>query len=301
MRRVANSMGNNILSGTTDSEMADVPEPVSHSSGALVQPAASPFPSEAPPPAPNIPSSASSSSSSSTSSSSSSSSSSSHSASGEPPGGACVRAEGGSVTPSPAPSISEQISDEIPQCPICMDFYCEPLRTTCNHTFCRLCLLMTTKLSANGRACPMCRHPIAMRDPVVEPEDAKLSEAVHRLVAPEEYQARIAQMKAKIEELRAAARMNLPIFFMPPCPQVGEVIGLHLFEPRYKLLIRRAMEGNAQFVYAGSAPRPGIRATIIQVDQAAFLADGRALIQGRGVQSITLSDVWVEEGTGGLF
>lgn len=160
---------------------------------------------------------------------------------------------------------------------------------------------MTTRLSANGRACPMCRHPVAMRDPAVEPEDAALSEAVHRMVSAEEYEVRVGQMKTKIAELREAARMNLPIFFMPPCPRVGEVIGLHLFEPRYKLLIRRAMEGNAQFVYAGNFPRAGVRATLIQVDQAAFLADGRALIQGRGVQSIILSDVWVEEGSGGLY
>lgn len=208
-------------------------------------------------------------------------------------------------TPSPSVSLvrPEELSDsdEVPVCPICMEFYCEPLRTTCNHTFCRLCLLMTTRLSANGRACPMCRRPISMRDPAVEPEDPTLSEAVHRLVPTADYEARVEQMKTKIAELRETARMNLPIFFMPPCPRVGEVIGLHLFEPRYKLLIRRAMEGNAQFVYAGSFPQAGIRATIIQVDQAAFLADGRALIQGRGVQSITLSDVWMEDGTGGLY
>ena len=88
---------------------------------------------------------------------------------------------------------------------------------------------------------------------------------------------------------------------MPPGTAVGAAVALHFFEPRYKILIRRAWEGHRLFIYTAGVPRPGSRGVIVRVDQARFLPDGRANILGRGVRQVELDQTWVEDGTGGLF
>ena len=45
-----------------------------------------------------------------------------------------------------------------------------------------------------------------------------------------------------------------PIFYMEPGARVGERVALHFFEPRYKLLIRRAMNSDKTFVFCAAPP-----------------------------------------------
>lgn len=78
-------------------------------------------------------------------------------------------------------------------------------------------------------------------------------------------------------------------------------VALHLFEPRYRILIRRCWEGNHLFVYCGNIPHAGGKGVVVRIQEAIFLPDGRADIVGIGVEEITLGDVWVEENTGGLY
>ena len=59
------------------------------------------------------------------------------------------------------------------------------------------------------------------------------------------------------------AEHTLPIFAMTPGTQVGAPVRLHFFEPRYKILIRRAMEGSRSFVFCGEVPREGGHAVIV--------------------------------------
>merc|ERR1712032_757410 len=81
----------------------------------------------------------------------------------------------------------------------------------------------------------------------------------------------------------------------------GEHVALHFFEPRYKILIRRAWEGNRSFLCTQCQPREGDTGLLVTVSSARFLSDGRANIEGSGVRRVKLGKVWVEEGTGGLY
>ena len=45
----------------------------------------------------------------------------------------------------------------------------------------------------------------------------------------------------------------------------GEPVFLHLFEPRYRILIRRAVEGDRLFIYAPESPRAGLEACVVRV------------------------------------
>jgi hypothetical protein len=186
------------------------------------------------------------------------------------------------------------------ECPVCLDLFIEPLETACGHCFCRLCLLITTKISVSGRACPLCRQPLAMTNPNTHPVSEKLQQAVVSKLSLEEYQRRRLKATEGLRELREKALQKLPIFFMSPGVQEGDPVALHLFEPRYKILIRRAMEGDKTFVFAGHVPRPGLRATLVRVQQAAFLPDGRALVRGFAMKSVVLGECWVEDDSGGL-
>ena len=190
---------------------------------------------------------------------------------------------------------------EVPNCPICLSFFCEPVRTHCNHIFCRVCLLQTTQLSPDGRACPLCRSPLKMENPCTEPVDRALEKTVRASVPSSEYELRLSHGAKIVRSLKERARTTLPIFYMSPGCRVGQPIALHLFEPRYRILIRRAMEGNYMFVYAARTPKRGDQACLVKVTSACFHRDGRANIIGVGIEEFGMEDVWVEEGTAGLY
>mmetsp|Transcript_100493 Transcript_100493/g.260011 ORF Transcript_100493/g.260011 Transcript_100493/m.260011 type:complete len:259 (-) Transcript_100493:188-964(-) len=188
-----------------------------------------------------------------------------------------------------------------PECPICMGFLCEPLTVACGHAFCRVCLLESTRLSPSGRLCPLCRAAVDIKNPMTHGVDTELENQVLKLIPKDEYDARQRCGRERLDELQKLADTQLPIFFMYPGSAVGAPVALHFFEPRYKILIRRAWEGSRLFVFCARKPRRGEQGIVVRVSQAQFLPDGRANIVGRGVEAITLGDVWVEDGTGGLF
>ena len=186
-------------------------------------------------------------------------------------------------------------------CPICTEPYCEPITLECCHTFCRLCILQSTRLSPDGRSCPLCRSHITIRDLALYPTNESIAAPCRTAIGEEAYAIRQEESWKKIEALCQQAERELPIFAMSPGTRVGAPVALHLFEPRYKILIRRAWEGNRLFVYCGTRPAEGARGTIVRVESARFLPDGRANIVGVGVRSIQLESTWVEDGTGGLW
>ena len=67
------------------------------------------------------------------------------------------------------------------QCSICLDFYFEPLTLKCGHSFCRACLLQSTKLAPDGRSCPQCRALIAIA-PVDSPRRIRIDGISRELV-----------------------------------------------------------------------------------------------------------------------
>ena len=207
--------------------------------------------------------------------------------------------EEGAIEKSPS-SETLDASDRRFECPVCVSFFVEPLTLACGHSFCRACLLQSTRLAPDGRCCPLCRAAVSIRDPATAPQDAKLAEAVKGLVDRDAYSARLAADRATIAEVLDATSRLLPIFACFPGTAVGRPVALHFFEPRYKVLIRRAWEGNRLFAYTGVQPRPGAEGVVVRIEEARFLRDGRANVVGVGVAAITLGEVWVEDGTHGL-
>ena len=192
------------------------------------------------------------------------------------------------------------------QCSICLDFFYEPLTLQCNHTFCRVCLLQTTKLAPDGRSCPQCRATIEnIIDPLNHPEDKSISEKVGSVVSQDSLAERKNQSKAQLEALAQRNAGAIPVFIMGGARNLrpGAPVNLFFFEPRYRVLIRRAWEGERRFLWADTVPTPSmpLDAMMVTVEEAQFLRDGRASVSGTAVERVTYDHSWIEEGTNGLW
>lgn len=84
---------------------------------------------------------------------------------------------------------------------------------------------------------------------------------------------------------------------------IGDSISLHLFEPRYRLMVRRVLRTHNEFVYLGDgayAPAVGAVGLVCRITESKMLPDGRALIVGLFTHRILITAAWTEESSGGL-
>ncbi|EOD05547.1 hypothetical protein EMIHUDRAFT_447569 [Emiliania huxleyi CCMP1516] len=191
-------------------------------------------------------------------------------------------------------------------CSICLDFLFEPLTLKCRHSFCRLCLLQASRLAPDGGACPQCRAEISF-DPKTHALDQGLAAKIEEAVPPDELEARRAHTTATLEKMAAANSGPYPLFVMRGSERFapGATVSLHFFEPRYRLLARRAWEGDRRLP-PRCRSRPGSRTHASEPTapgeaglqpQAALLAD----VRGRGEALVRLGRSYVEAGSGGLW
>ncbi|XP_070960095.1 LON peptidase N-terminal domain and RING finger protein 1-like isoform X2 [Oncorhynchus clarkii lewisi] len=138
------------------------------------------------------------------------------------------------------------------ECPLCIRLFYEPVTTPCGHTFCRTCL--ERSLDHNLR-CPLCKQPLQELDErkqVHETEMAELSNLTK----------------------------DIPIFVCTvaypgvPCP-------LHIFEPRYRLMMRRCMEtGTRKFGMCSYEHGKGFAdyGCMLEIHSLEVLPDGRSYV-----------------------
>ncbi|EKX52551.1 hypothetical protein GUITHDRAFT_101718 [Guillardia theta CCMP2712] len=117
---------------------------------------------------------------------------------------------------------------------------------------------------------------------------------------PDQYQARIDELQHE----RNAWENILPIFFYNDTLYPYSPLVLHLFEPRYKIMIKRIVQASRKFAYLpcmhsyqASVGDVGVIAELSEVE---FLPDGRAHVQAKCRDRFRILDTWVEDGTQGL-
>lgn len=90
-------------------------------------------------------------------------------------------------------------------------------------------------------------------------------------------------------------RKSVPVFTMTTRLEVGRMLGLHLFEPRYKWLIRRAVDDHdSHFVFCTQQPQKGERGWVCEARRVEFMADGRANFDALPLARCILEQVWCE-------
>jgi Lon protease-like protein len=174
-------------------------------------------------------------------------------------------------------------------CQVCYNLMLDPLTTTCGHTFCRKCL---HRVFDHSTICPVCRRNLSMRPSLnVEPSNARLTSLLSGL-CPDLLASRASLLDAEAAGL--SPELTTPLFVCtlsyPTMPTF-----LHIFEPRYRLMIRRAIEsGDRKFgmmMYNREGTSQGDLGatqfmeygTLLHIISVQMMPDGRSLIETVGV------------------
>lgn len=172
-------------------------------------------------------------------------------------------------------------------CQVCYGLFFDPLTTACGHTFCRKCV---HRVLDHSNLCPICRRALSI-PPSISAQQAPSNTLLIKLLiglCPEALAARAETATA--EESSGTAELDTPLFIctlsFPSMPTF-----LHIFEPRYRLMIRRAIEsGGRKFGMLLNNPgredqrdRSYQYGTLLHIVNMHLLPDGRSLIETVGV------------------
>ncbi|MCJ1449882.1 hypothetical protein MMC28_000210 [Mycoblastus sanguinarius] len=191
--------------------------------------------------------------------------------------------------------IKEVSKNEL-DCHVCYALMLDPLTTSCGHTFCRKCV---ARVLDHSTMCPICRRGLPMVPGVQNvPSNQRLSKLLSGL-CPDLVAAR-AEVSAQ-EEATMLGEKNVPLFVCtlayPSMPTF-----LHIFEPRYRLMIRRAIEsGERKFgmmMYNRTSESQGDLGitqfvqygTLLHINSMEMMLDGRSLIETRGLSRFRVKD-----------
>ena len=188
-------------------------------------------------------------------------------------------------------------------CQVCYSLVLDPMTTPCGHTFCRKCI---ARVLDHTDLCPICRRKLGMpNDLQSEPINHTVSRLVDHLF-PDQISVR--RETSAPDETGLDYEKNLPLFVctlsFPTMPTF-----LHVFEPRYRLMIRRVLaSGNGKFgmVMYNRQRRalPGQRedvpfvqyGTLLMIERYELLPDGRSLVVATGVSRFRILDSGMRDG-----
>lgn len=151
-------------------------------------------------------------------------------------------------------------------------------------------------LRRHKKQCPSCREVCH-----VSPEIAQENIILKNLALQVDfnlYQQRSAETAVEKESWAAV----YPVFFYNQLLLPGSKLRLHLFEPRYKLMMTRIVNASRAFAYVSTHHElaPGAVALVAELKEAEFLADGRCILEATLSKRCRVVEHYVEEGTQGL-
>ncbi|KJX99341.1 ATP-dependent protease La domain-containing protein [Zymoseptoria brevis] len=173
-------------------------------------------------------------------------------------------------------------------CQVCYSIMLDPVTTFCGHTLCRKCM---ARVFDHSLHCPVCRRELAIPPSLMKQPSNKALVSLLNGLCPDTIAARAEAMA--LEERGSDGRSNVPLFVctlgFPNQPTF-----LRIFEPRYRLMLRRAMEGNREFgmlMYNRYNEPQGSLGTVhfyqygtmLHIIHAQVLADGTSLIETQGM------------------
>ncbi|KAL8457508.1 hypothetical protein ACS0TY_035391 [Phlomoides rotata] len=184
--------------------------------------------------------------------------------------------------------VTPQHTDDY-DCTLCLKLLYEPITTPCGHSFCRSCLFQSMD---RGNRCPLCRTVL-----FISPRTCAISVTLNNIIQknfPEDY----AERKLEHETLTNPGADLLPLFVMDvilPCQKLP----LNIFEPRYRLLVRRIMEGNRRMgmaVIDSSTGSIADHACEVEITDCEPLPDGRFYIEVESRRRCRIIRNWDQDG-----
>ncbi|BGP18037.1 hypothetical protein JCM10213_008428 [Rhodosporidiobolus nylandii] len=166
------------------------------------------------------------------------------------------------------------------ECQVCVQLVHDPVTTPCGHSFCRGCLARSYDHSDR---CPLCRAALPSLA-FFRWQRANLTLAsVISTALPD----LAAERAASVKEDELAQLASVPIFVCTTA-WPGIKTFLHIFEPRYRLMVRRALElpdksfGMVLPAKSGEAGAVHEFGTMLRITQCQQLEDGRMILQTVG-------------------
>ncbi|OJD33073.1 atp-dependent protease [Diplodia corticola] len=194
----------------------------------------------------------------------------------------------------------KEATDKELDCHVCYNILLDPVTTSCGHTFCRKCLVRALDHTVH---CPVCRRSLSIPPSLQGQASNNCLVALLNALCPDLVTARA---EAVAEEERGMSELDTSLFVctlgFPAMPTF-----LHIFEPRYRLMIRRALEGNGTFgmlMYNRSGSNQGSLGpvqfkeygTMLQIINVQMMPDGRSLIETRGIGRFRVRDHGLHDG-----
>ncbi|XP_051275042.1 LON peptidase N-terminal domain and RING finger protein 3 [Dicentrarchus labrax] len=179
-----------------------------------------------------------------------------------------------------ATGVGDTLDPTDMECSLCMRLFYEPVTTPCGHTFCLQCL---ERCLDHNPKCPLCKEELS--EYLVQRQYCKtvLMENLISKYLPSEL---IERQKIHQDEMAELSNLNknVPIFVCTmafptvPCP-------LHIFEPCYRLMIRRCIEtGTNCFGMCLGDDLKGFAdyGCLLEIQDVKFFSDGRSVVDTIG-------------------
>ncbi|KAM6251334.1 LON peptidase N-terminal domain and RING finger protein 1-like [Porphyrio hochstetteri] len=176
--------------------------------------------------------------------------------------------------------LGELLSISDLECSLCIRMFFEPVTTPCGHTFCKECLERCLDHRPN---CPLCKQSLREYLKAGSYSPTMLLQDIMLAAFPAQLAERRELHRTEMEELSNLTK-NIPIFV---CTMSfpGIACPLHVFEPRYRLMIRRCQEtGTRRFgmcIYENGKSFADY-GCMLEIRQIELLADGRSLVDTIG-------------------
>ena len=146
------------------------------------------------------------------------------------------------------------------ECALCLRLLYAPCTLRCGHSFCLRCC--SALYDARQSKCPTCRRVLPLHGSAADMASSLTLSRLLEATFPAEYEARRKEDAAEAGDEAtepagggegAAGEFGeavLPIFYLDPMlPR--QRLQLNIFEPRYRLMVRRCLEGSRRFGMVG--------------------------------------------------
>lgn len=187
--------------------------------------------------------------------------------------------------------VRDLLSADI-DCVICCRLMIDPVTVSCGHSFCTPCLQRALDFSC---VCPSCRNVLHYDDLLSLPVSTVLRNMIETLF-PAEYSVRRKELDADIESSATNLFRRMPLFVLDVVVFPGQKSTYCIFEPRYRLMLRRVMQGSRRFglVSIRRVGDSGLDISdvgcVLEVTNCHRLADGRSLINTIGRERFRILD-----------
>ncbi len=196
--------------------------------------------------------------------------------------------------------ISETALPQV-DCQVCYNLMLDPVTTFCGHTLCRICM---TRVLDHSMHCPICRRVLALPPSIRDHPNNKTLVDLSNVLWPD----MIAMRRDVVatEEAGVQGNFDVPLFVctlgFPEQPTF-----LRIFEPRYRLMLRRCLEGSQKFgilMYNRyNEPQGDLGpvhfyqiGTMLRIIRAQVLPDGTSLIETIGTERFRVTGHGVLDG-----